>query len=142
MRPGQKHTAEAKIKMSMAKLKNPVRVTGIKKSAEEREQISRRLVGNKYRLGKNHTEEVRAKISETHLGSKRSAFIKERIAKARKGSKHTLETRLKLCGPKRKLISVNGIPFKTLTEAAKYFNLEYHAIYYRIEKGIFKAEYE
>ncbi len=126
----------------MAKLKNPTRVTGLKKSAEEREQISRRLVGNKHRLGKKHTEETCAKISETHLGSKRSKAIKDHTAKARRGSKHTLETRLKLCGPKRKLISINGIPFKTLTAAAKYFGLEYHAIYYRIEHGIFKAVYE
>jgi len=58
--------------------------------------------GNKFWLGKHHTEKTREKIRKANLGKKLSDDTREKLSLAHKGNKHNLghkasdETRLKM----------------------------------------------
>lgn len=81
-RSGKTHTEETKARMRLlhigetrspeTKAKISAKLTGVPLSAEAKAKISSRLIGNKYNLGKNHTEETKTKLSEMMKGNKYS----------------------------------------------------------------------
>ena len=59
-----KHTEETKLKMRIAKLKNPVKFwLGKKILPQTREALIKANTGSKYNLGRKLTEETRVKLS-------------------------------------------------------------------------------
>lgn len=95
---GRKWTEDAKKKLSIAtkgkkrkphsqetikKLKEKARQRGIPKETKEKAWLANR--GNKYRLGKKHTQETKDKISLINKGRKHSAETCEKMSRALKG---------------------------------------------------------
>ena len=59
-------------------------------SKEARDKISKIKMGNNNWLGRKHTEETKAKISESHKGMAVSEEAKKKISEANKGNKYCL----------------------------------------------------
>ena len=81
-------------------------------------------------VGRHHSERVRKKMSESHKGTHLPEETKQKISKTLKGRPRSEETRKKISEtlqghplPRRIKISIKGITFDSLTEAAKYYNV-------------------
>lgn len=82
---------------------------------EENEHLSYHFKGNKYHLGKNHSEETKNKISESKKGFKHSEETKKKMSESKKGFKHSEETKLKI----RKSNSIKVIQLSKNDEIVK-----------------------
>ena len=60
------------------------------KSEEHKKKIGQRMLGNKYWLGKKHSEETKKKISETLKDRKHSKKSKKKMSEAKMGKKYHL----------------------------------------------------
>lgn len=80
-RIGLKHSDEAKRKMKKAAKKRKER-GDYKKLAKISSEVNK---GNKYNLGKKHSEETKKKISESSTGRKHSPKTRQKISKKLKG---------------------------------------------------------
>ena len=52
--------------------------------------IGTHKIGNKYFLGKKHTEQTKSKIAKTHTGTKAGPETRKKLSKQRKGNKNAL----------------------------------------------------
>ena len=102
---GQTHSEETKQKMSIAK-------KGISRSEETKQKISRAQKGTAHK-GQSPSEETRKKMS-----------------RARKGFHNSEETRKKISIAHKRKISIKNTVFDSLTEAAKYYNVNRATISY------------
>jgi len=107
---GKKHTPEARVKIAKAR-------TGFKESEKRREEKRLFMLGNKNLLGHKHSEQTRAKMTESHmarpykdravwLGKKLSEEHKRRISEAgyRRHAYNRMMRKLALRSSRRKQI--------------------------------------
>lgn len=87
-----RHTAEAKIKMSLARKGKPSPMLGKKHTEEAKKKMGIANIGNKYCLGNKLSEEHKRKISETLKGNVLSKETKLKIGLANKGRKMSKES--------------------------------------------------
>ena len=73
--------------------------------------------------GQSPSEETRKRISETKKGQSPSEETRKRISETKKGQSPSEETRKKLSEAHKIKISIEGVVFESLTEAAKYYNV-------------------
>lgn len=109
---GQKRSDETKRKISKA-LKGR---KGHIKTKEEREAISKRLMGNTYTLGYKHTEETKRKMSESSKGQIVSLETREKLSKVLTGRKFSKKHRENLSISHKAMVPWNkGLCHKELT---------------------------
>ncbi len=86
LRKPYKHSKEAKEKMRLAKLKNPIKYwLGKKRKGEWKlSEENKRNIGLAS-LGRKHSEETKLKISNTHKGKKLSEEHKKKLSNSHKG---------------------------------------------------------
>jgi 5-methylcytosine-specific restriction endonuclease McrA len=97
---GHKHSAEAKLAMSLAKKGKPSKRKGMHHTAESKLKMSLALKGKQPWLGKKHSEETKKLMSEIRigiptgrqpmLGKHHSDESKSRMSEAHKGNKYSL----------------------------------------------------
>ena len=80
-------SSETRRKMSSYRLGRPCNNKGYKHSEETKRKASDFHKGNKYCLGKNHSEETRLKMSLVRKGKTHSETHKKRMSEALKGRK-------------------------------------------------------
>jgi hypothetical protein len=92
---GRKHSEETKNKMSLKqagrKVLNPRKLSEI-----EKENISKRLMGNTHAKGRKHTEEYKLYMSVSQKGRVFSEETKRKMSEASKGKKHSPEVQEKI----------------------------------------------
>ncbi len=128
------------------------RKKGYKVSEETKAKLSAINKGKESPMaGKKHTAESLKKNSEKHLGvanhmygKEHTAATKEKLSAAMAGRPKTEEAREKIrLGNlnRRKVKSVDGLPFKSIAAAARHFNLTTPCLRARIRRGAVKVEY-
>lgn len=130
---GYKHTPEEK-------LKNSLRNSGINHvnygkhlSVETKKKISEKNSGTENGMfGKTYimAKEQKQKISDSMKGEPKSQEHRESIKKSKLDSNYimTIETRKKMSEKKFKPVILNGLNFKSVNEAAKYYDVHYTTI--------------
>lgn len=96
-------------------------------SDESRKKMGESKKGNKFWVGKNHREETKKKLSEAHKGnSYAKGHVKtpegiEKIRQANLGKKLSDATKFSMSvnSSASKCVMVNGVTYRSLTEAAK-----------------------
>lgn len=81
---------------------------------------------NTSRVGKLNSPEARAKMSASHLGIKLSASHAQKISKGLTGHKRPPETleRFRIASkPKMRPVSVLGVKYESINEAARFHGL-------------------
>jgi group I intron endonuclease len=81
---GRKHTEEAKLKMSKAKIGNKSGL-GTKRSEESKLKMSKAMTGNKNGLGKKMSEESKAKLFAARKAYKYTDEVKLKMSLVKKG---------------------------------------------------------
>ncbi len=144
---GKKHSPETKAKISKAQ-------TGKKPSEDTRAKMSKAHIGlklseeakakiSKARTGKKHSAETKAKVSKAHYNTKKSKEARAKMSEKGRGKVVSEETKNKISSAgKRRLISVEGIPFKTVKEAAVHFGLTKECMRRRLDKGLMSSVWE
>ena len=96
-------------------------------------------------LGFNHSEETKLKISNSTIGVKKSAEHAQHISDGQKGKHLTEEHKQKLseAAKTRKqgiisIISVDGVIFTSLKEAAEILNVKYNTLLKRLKSPNFE----
>lgn len=115
-----------------------------------KKQISQRLIGNKYWLGKKHTEEAKLKIGKAHKNKivsketrlKQSEYRKENFVGEKNpfyNKHHTEETKLKLAKKNGKpiLCIETNKKYDSINQCSKEMGIDRKAIE-RVCKGIYK----
>jgi group I intron endonuclease len=100
---------------------------------EIKAKISAANKGNTYNIGRKHSEESRAKISERNKGKPKSEEHKAKMSSANIGKKHSAETRLKLSAAKYKPVVINGRYFISLIQAAEFNKITYPSVRWRVQ---------
>lgn len=127
------HSDETKLKMSLAAIGHK-RNTGIKKSSDHKEKISKTRIAKGLSSGKNnpmygktriHSDETKFKISESNKGRIISEYQKKRIIETNKSRNVSKETRIKMAESNCNSIKItDGInTFRSQNEAARYHNI-------------------
>lgn len=75
---------------------------GVRRSKEQREFISQMHKGNKYWLGRKHTPETKAKMSQSKKGIVPSLESRLKMSKSQTGKKHSEETKTKMSKSRRR----------------------------------------
>lgn len=68
---------------------------GLKMTEEQKQKVSKSLIGNKRTLGFKPTKETMSRMSKSHTGKKHSQETKEKCRNCFKGRKHTEENKEK-----------------------------------------------
>lgn len=94
-RKGKTHTEEAKARISAASkgrvISEETRAKLSKKCSEEKKaKISAALKGHTYNLGRHHSEEAKAKMSNSHKGKTVTAETRAKLSYINKGNKYSL----------------------------------------------------
>lgn len=110
MRPGQKHTEEAKRKVSEAN-------KGRRHTKEFIEELRERMIGNKYSINNTLSKEHKEKLRIINMGNKYRANYR--------GWKHSIETRQKMSEAQKgdkSYLWMGGIasPYKMIRKSLKF----------------------
>lgn len=103
---------------------------------ETRRKIGEARKGNQDWLGRTHSDSSKLKMSESQRGNTNakghvvSAECREKIRQTHLGRKHSDEARLKvsLNSTAVKRISIDGVEYRSITEAAKATNVKHDTI--------------
>jgi hypothetical protein len=121
---GVKHTEERKINIGKGRKGKP-------HSQESKDKISKSLIGNQRTSGRKRTDKEKLNISNSLKGIKRSEETKRKISKSRTGKVEV----------KGKEVEINGIVYKSQSEASRLLNTPLSTLRGRInsEASIFST---
>ena len=130
---GYKHTPEQKLKNSLVNSGFNHINYGKHLSEETKRRISEKNSGAKNGMfGKsfNLTVEQKQKISKALTGKPKSENHRDSISKSKLNSNYivTEETKRKISEKKFKSVTINGLQFNSVNEAAKYYDVHYTTI--------------
>ena len=100
---------------------------------------------------KRHTEESKRKNSEKHMGAANSFYNKKHtseskakmsLAKRNIPKSEEVKEKIRLgCLNRKKVKSVDGLPFESVAAAARYFQISAPCLRSRIRRGVAVVEY-
>lgn len=84
-----------------------------------------------------HTEATREKMSKSQVGRKHSEEHNRRVSEAMKGKTHTEETRHKMSESRKNQVTVAGITYQGIQEAADALGIPRSTFRYRLKTGMY-----